>query len=75
MSEGFSWAVVSIIWSLIVAAVVAGFWSLGEFLYLFLTKPRASYHVSGWSLGIGALVFVWMLYVSYKARFKQRQIR
>lgn len=42
-----SWAVVSIIWSVIVAVVVAGFWSLGEFLY----EPRASYHISAWSLG------------------------
>jgi hypothetical protein len=68
MSEPSSRAVVSIIWSLIIAFVVAGFWSLGEFLYLCLTRPRASYRISAWSLGVGALVFVWMLYVSYKAR-------
>lgn len=58
------WIVVSIIWSLIVAVLVGGFWSLGEFLY----QPRAGYHVSSWSLGVGALVFVYLLYISYKAR-------
>ena len=59
-----SWAVVSIIWSVIVAVVVAGFWSLGEFLY----EPRASYHISAWSFGVGALVFVLAVIISYKAR-------
>jgi hypothetical protein len=34
MSEAFSWAVISIIWSLIVAFVAADLWSIGEFLYL-----------------------------------------
>jgi hypothetical protein len=61
------WAVVSIIWSLIIAAVVAAFWSLGEYLY----QPQAGYHLSAWSLGVGALVFVWLLYISYKARHRK----
>ena len=68
MSETHSWAIVSIIWSLIVAFVFAGFWSLGEFLYLSLNRPRASYQISAWSLSAGALVFALLLYRSYKAR-------
>jgi len=59
-----SWATVSIIWSLIVAAVVVGAWSVGEFLY----RPSAGYHISTWTLVIGAVVFVCFLCISFKAR-------
>ena len=43
------WAVVSITWSLIMAIVIGGSWSFGEFLY----KPSAGYHISDWSFGVG----------------------
>jgi hypothetical protein len=58
------WAVVSITWSLIMAIVIGGSWSFGEFLY----KPSAGYHISDWSFGVGVLTFLFFLWVSYKGR-------
>ena len=58
------WVIVSLIWSLIVAVAVSAAWALGEFMY----QPRAGYHINSWSLGVGIVVFIWLLYISYRAR-------
>ncbi|HWY14297.1 MAG TPA: hypothetical protein VNX86_04060 [Rhizomicrobium sp.] len=56
----------SIIWSLMLGAVVAWAWSLGEFLY----RPESGYHTSTWGIGAGVIVFAYLLYVSYEARHR-----
>jgi hypothetical protein len=71
-SAGISWAIVSTIWSLIVAGVASLAWAFGEFGYLYATRRHASFSISGWAIGAGAAVFVWALYRSYAIWLRRR---
>jgi hypothetical protein len=72
ISAGISWAIVSTIWSLILAGVAALAWAFGEFGYLYATRRHASFSISGWAIGAGAAVFVWALYLSYAIWLRRR---
>jgi hypothetical protein len=65
-TEEAMWIVVSLTWSLLLGGLAGASWAFGEYLY----NPRASYHVSYWSASFGTFVFLYFLYISYKARHK-----
>jgi hypothetical protein len=57
------WIVVSFVWSIIIGTMTAA-WAFGEFIY----RSQAGYHFGAWALGAGILMFIFLLYTSYKAR-------
>jgi hypothetical protein len=67
-----TWAIVSMIWSLILATLVGLGWALGEYLYLAATRYHATFHISGWAFGVGVLAFALMLLAS-RAVWRKRQ--